>query len=69
MAMTKQIKIIMAEMGVNQGELARMIGMTDSKLSRRLEKDDWCESDLQKIATALGYDYISGSFKNKHTSI
>lgn len=63
MAMTSKIRVLMAEKGIKQKDLARMLGTTEATLSRKLDKDDWKESELKAIAAALGCKYNLGSFE------
>lgn len=64
MAASKKIKMLLLETGMSQKELAERLGMSQQSFSNRLTRDDWKESDLEKIAKACGYTYES-TFKKK----
>ena len=59
--MAKKVRILLAERGINQTQLAKLLGMTQANISMKLAKDNMTEADLQKIADALNCDF-EGTF-------
>ena len=57
MGMTNKIKALCAMRGITQQELADKLNTPQSNLSKKYKKDDWRESDLQKIAEVLNADF------------
>lgn len=55
--MTNKIKALCAMRGITQQELADKLNTPQSNLSKKYKKDDWRESDLQKIAEVLNADF------------
>jgi broad-specificity NMP kinase len=39
-------------------DLAKLLDCTPENLYLKLKRDNWKESDVQKIADVLGYEYI-----------
>ena len=64
MGMTNKIKALCAMRGITQQELADKLNTPQSNLSKKYKKDDWRESDLQKIAEVLNANF-KGCFKLK----
>ena len=52
--MANEILKIMIDKGYKKKEIADRCGWSQSNFYNRIRKDDMCESDLQKIADALG---------------
>lgn len=61
MGMTNKIKILCSIRGINQQQLAAKLNTPQSNLSKKYIKDNWKESDLQKIAQLLNADF-KGTF-------
>lgn len=59
--MAKKVRVLLAERGVTQTQLAEMLGMRQSNISMKLSRDNMTEADLQKIADALNCDF-EGTF-------
>ncbi len=55
----KQIKTAFAYAGVTMSEIARRTGMTPQNLNQRITRDTLRADDLQRIAQAMGAEYIS----------
>ena len=55
--MTNKIKALCAMRGITQQELADKLNTPQSNLSKKYKKDDWRESDLQKIAEVLNANF------------
>lgn len=61
MAMTKKIKLLLAESEITQRDLADKLGISEPTLSKKIKLDNWRESDLDKIAEVCGCRFV-GSF-------
>jgi IS30 family transposase len=60
MSMTEVIRIIMVKRGnIPEAELARRLGMHPQSFNRKMQRDDFKESDLRKIAEVLDCTYHS----------
>lgn len=59
--MAKKVRMLLVERGINQTQLAKILGMTQSNISMKLSKDNMTEADLQKIADVLNCDF-EGTF-------
>lgn len=59
--MAKKVRMLLVERGINQTQLAKMLGMTPSNMSMKLAKDNMTEEDLKKIADVLNCDF-EGAF-------
>ena len=59
--MTKHIKALCLERGINQQELAKILDTPQSNLSKKYLKDNWKESDLEEIASKLNAKF-KGTF-------
>lgn len=57
MVMSKKIKILLAEKDLTLSELAEKIGTSQPNLSNKIQRDNFSEKDLMKIAEALGVKY------------
>ena len=53
LAMSKEIRVLMARREVTQAELAERLGTGQSNLANKLKRDNFSESELQAIAKAL----------------
>ncbi len=59
MAMTEKIKIACIKRGVSsERELAQRMGDTPQNLNNKMKRDNFKESELQKIADALGLTLV-----------
>ena len=56
---TKQVKTAATYAGISQADLARRIGTSPQAFNQRLTRDALRPADLEKIAAALGAEYIS----------
>lgn len=56
---SKEIRILLIQRDMTVTQLANKLGMGQSTLSKKLKKDDFTQSELQDIATALDVKYIS----------
>lgn len=59
--MAKKVRLLLVERGINQTELAKMLGMTPSNMSMKLAKDNMTEEDMRRIADVLDCDF-EGTF-------
>ena len=57
MAMTEKIKILLVKKNVKAAHLAKMLDTTPSNLYKKLERDNFSEKELIKIAETLGCKY------------
>lgn len=62
MDIKKEIRIMLAENGISQAELARRLNQTPANFNNKMQKANFRISELQEIANALGYEY-KASFK------
>lgn len=56
---SKIIRKIMIDHDMNAKDLAAMLNITPSGLSKRMAKDDFLESELEEIAKLFNLKYIS----------
>lgn len=56
MTASEKIKKIMQQQGINQRDLARLIGQSEQNLHNKFKRGNFPEKELQKIAQALGCD-------------
>jgi len=67
MAMTEAIRIALVKRGnISEAELARRMGISPQNLHNKMKRDDYKESELRKIAEALGLQ-LEISFVNPET--
>ena len=57
MGMSKKIKVLLAEKEMTLSELAAKIDTTQPNLSNKLNRDNFSEKDLIKIAEALNVKF------------
>lgn len=50
----EKIRTIMARQGVSMGEMAERTGQSRQNLSNKMKRDDFSESEIKKMAGALG---------------
>ena len=55
----EDIKKLLIDCGVTAAELAKRLKLTPQNLNTLLNKKEYRQGDLQKIADALGVEYIS----------
>ena len=61
MAMTEKIRILLVKCGnISEAELARRLGISPQNLYNKMKRDNFTESDLQKIADVLGCKFEAG---------
>ena len=60
----KKIKLLMVEKDVKGVELAARLGLTRHGLQAFFTKKHFTQEDLQKVADALGVEYVS-EFRSK----
>lgn len=54
MAHTERIRILLVKRGnISEAELARRLGISPQNLHNKMKRDNFTDSDLQKIALAL----------------
>ena len=57
MDVKKEIRIMLAENGISQAELARRLNQTPANFNNKMQKANFRISELEEIAEALGYEY------------
>lgn len=57
MDIKKEIRIMLADNGISQAELARRLNQTPANFNNKMQKANFRISELQEIAQALGYEY------------
>ena len=61
MAMTEKIRILLVKRGnLSEAELARRMGISPQNLHNKMKRDNFTETDLQKIAEVLGCKFEAG---------
>lgn len=55
---SKKIKMALAYVGISEAELARRIDTSPQAFHQRMKTGKWSDSDLSKIASALGCDVV-----------
>lgn len=55
---SKKIKKVLVDEDMQTTDLAKLLDCTPENLYLKLKRDNWKESDVQKIADVLGYEYI-----------
>ncbi len=57
MSMTESIRIALVKRGnLSESELARRMGISPQNLHNKMKRDNFTETDLREIATALGLE-------------
>ena len=56
MDIKKEIRIMLAENGISQAELARRLGQTPANLNNKMQKANFRISELEEMAQALGFE-------------
>lgn len=65
--MTEKIRIMLVKRGnMSEAELARRLGVSPQNLNNKMKRDNFTESDLNKIAEALDCTFEAG-FRMKDT--
>lgn len=54
MSAGEKIKTIMARKKVSMGDMAEQTGQSRQNLSNKMKRDDFSESEIQKMAAVLG---------------
>lgn len=55
---SEKIKILCKRQNITVAELADRCGWSRTNLANKLRRDNFCESDLRKIAEALGCELV-----------
>ena len=58
MNIEQKVNMALAYKGISQAELARRAGMTPANFNKRLKVGKFSSDELQKIAEALGGNYV-----------
>lgn len=67
MSMAEKIRIVLVKRGnMSEAELARTIGISPQSLNRKMQRDNFTQSDLEKIAEGLNCTLETG-FRMKDT--
>lgn len=56
MDIKKEVRIMLAENGISQAELARRLEQTPANFNNKMQKANFRISELEDIAGALGYE-------------
>lgn len=56
MAMAEKVRILLVKRKITVTDLAKRLGMSQSNLSNKLNRDNFSEKELQEIAEALNCD-------------
>lgn len=56
MGIRKEIKKILIEEDLTQGDLAERIGTSQQNFNAKLKRDNFSNKEMQEIADALGYE-------------
>lgn len=59
MNIEQKINMALSFKGISQAELARKIGTTPSNLNQKVKRNTLTKEDLEKIAEALGGEWIA----------
>ena len=58
--MTEKIRILLVKRGnLSEAELARRLEISPQNLHNKMKRDNFTESDLQKIADVLGCKFVA----------
>ena len=66
---SKKIKKVLVDEDMQTTDLAKLLDCTPENLYLKLKRDNWKESDVQKIADVLGYEYIQELRKRRWSII
>jgi len=65
MGMTEKIRILLIKRGnISEAELARRLNMSTTNLYNRLKRDNFRDSDLQRIAGIMNCKFKAGFVLN-----
>ena len=53
---SEKLEIVLKRLDVNKKELAEKLGTPQSNLSKKMKYDNWRESDIKDICSALGIE-------------
>lgn len=56
MGIAKEIKKILIDEELNQGDLAERLGTSQQNMNAKLKRDNFSNKEMQEIAEALGYE-------------
>lgn len=56
---TEKIKLICKRAGMSLGDLAEKTGQSRQNLSNKFSRNDFAESELQRLAEAMGCTYVA----------
>ena len=66
MDVKKEIRIMLADNGISQAELARRLKQTPANFNNKMQKANFRISEMEEIAEALGYEYKAIFKKKSH---
>ncbi len=58
MDVKRKIKMVLACAGISEAELARRLGTSASAFNQRLQRERLTPDDLDKVAAAVGAEFI-----------
>lgn len=56
MGISKEIKKILIDKDLNQGDLAEKLGTSQQNMNAKLKRDNFSNKEMIEIAEALGYE-------------
>ena len=56
MDISTEVKVLYTKEKKTQGQLSKMLGMTQANLSKKIKNNSFFVRDLENIADALGYE-------------
>ena len=60
MGMTEKIRILLVKRGnISEAEVARRLGISPQNLNKKMKRDNFTVSDLEKIAGVLGGEFTA----------
>lgn len=69
LSMAEKIRIVLNRKGMSLGELADELGMSRQNLNNKMQRDNWREKELIKIAKAMGVRYEANFLYEDGTKI
>ena len=56
LTVSEKLEIVLKRLGINKKELADKIGTSQPNLSKKFKYNDWRESDVKEICSAIGIE-------------
>lgn len=58
MTITQRLSMAIAYKGITQAEIARKLGLSPSNFGQRLKRGNFSVAELEKIAEAMGAEFL-----------